>query len=94
MISMCDGQNGKSTMIPRCTVRCLEENKFFHLILMLEAIKLCRHFLPSENGSVIGALFDYEIYQNLSRHNVVGFLGMPNYPDNKGFYFLFFGQLL
>ena len=40
-------------------------------------------FSPSENGTVIGALF--EIYQHLSRHNVVGFPGMPNYPDNEGF---------
>ena len=36
------------------------------------------------NSSVIGALF--EIYQNLPRHNVAGFPGMPNYPDNKGSY--------
>jgi len=65
-------------------MRWLEENKFLHLILTLEAIKLCGRFLPSENGSVIGALF--EIYQNLPRHNVVGFPGMPNYPDNEGSY--------
>ena len=40
-------------------------------------------FSPSKNGIAIGALF--EIYQHLSRHNVVGFPGMPNYPDKKGF---------
>ena len=73
-------------MTPRHAVRCLGENRFFHLILTFEAIKLCRRFLLSENGSVIGVLFDSEIYQNLSRLNVVGFPGMPNYPDNKGFY--------
>ena len=71
-------------MTPRCAMRSWKKVIFFHLILTLEVIKLCRRFLRSQNGSVIGALF--EIYQNLSRHNVVGFPGMPNYPYNKGFY--------
>ena len=54
-------------------------------------------FRPPKKGTVIGPLF--EIYQHLSRHNVVGFPGMPNYPDNRGFYWkttchqFFFSQM-
>ena len=66
----------------------------------MKAIKLCSQYFTAVGCFAqfykIISLFTFrkwysnrslfEIYQHLSRHNVVGFPGMPNYPDNKGFY--------